>query len=67
MRALKEEKQGNRSSVQSIACNVGMGIMWHVSRLGLVVRRSAGQRKDTGSTLRFGSLLLSRDFAMHKY
>ena len=26
-----------------------------VSRLGLVVRRSAGKRKDPGSTLRFGS------------
>ena len=45
-----------------------------VSRLGLVVKRSAGKRKDAGSTPRFGSPFsfknsdlwtLSRDFAPH--
>ena len=45
-----------------------------VSRLGLVVRLSAGKRKDAGSTPRFGSPFssknvilwtLSHDFALH--
>ena len=31
-----------------------------VTRLGLVVRRSAGKRKDTGSIRRFGSPLSSK-------
>ena len=31
-----------------------------VSRLGLVVRRSAGKRKDAGSTPRFGSPFSSK-------
>ena len=31
-----------------------------VSRLSLVVRRSAGKRKDAGSTLRFGSPFSSK-------